>query len=117
MFNDIPYLKCFISLEIGLDSNPWVFIPSKDSINMSSTVVDDVMTARGNCYSTCFESDLPEMTLHSIMGFGSRNVKKMKILKLTDGQMEKPCDNCQRIWFRLYLRRIYFVFLYGHEIF
>lgn len=68
---------------------------------MNSTVEDEAMSARGNCYPSCFQGDLPEITLHSIMGFGSRNVKKMKILKLTDGKMATPCDNCKRHWFRL----------------
>ena len=89
------------SLEIGLESNSWVLVPAKDVINMNSTVEDEAMSARGNCYPSCFQGDLPEITLHSIMGFGSRNVKKMKILKLTDGKMATPCDNCKRHWFRL----------------
>ena len=52
-------------------------IPAKDVINMNSTVEDEAMSARGNCYPSCFQGDIPEITLHSIMGFGSRNVKKM----------------------------------------
>lgn len=87
-------------LEIGLESNPWVLIPPKDVINMNSTVEDEAMSARGNCYPSCIQGDIPEITLHSIMGFGSRNVKKMKILKLTNGEMATPCDNCKRNWFR-----------------
>ena len=67
---------------------------------MNSTVEDEAMSARGNCYPSCIQGDLPEITLHSIMGFGSRNVKKMKILKLTNGEMAKPCDNCKRNRFR-----------------
>jgi len=82
-------------MQIGLESNPWVMIPAKDVINMNSTVEDEAMSARGNCYPSCLQGDIPEITLHSIMGFGSRNVKKMKILKLTNGDMAKPCDNCK----------------------
>ena len=65
--------------EIGLDSNPWLFIPS----NMSSTDGDEIMTARGNCYYSCFQENLPEITIHSIMGFGSKHVEKMKIVRTT----------------------------------
>ena len=61
--------------EIGLDDNPWLFIPS----NMSSTDKDDGMTARGNCYYSCFQET--EIKIHSIMGFGSRHVQKMKIVR------------------------------------
>ena len=67
---------------------------------MNSTVEDEAMSARGNCYPSCIQGDIPEITLHSVLGFGSRNVKKMKILKLTNGEMAAPCDNCKRNWFR-----------------
>ena len=76
-------------------------IPAKDVINMNSTVEDEAMSARGNCYPSCFQGDLPEITLHSIMGFGSRYVEKMKILKMTNNEMEKPCVNCKRNQLRL----------------
>ena len=73
-----------------------MFIPPKDVIDLTeSDIKNEVLSVRGNCYDSCFQNDLPEITLHSVMGFGSRNVEKMKILKLTNGQMEEPCDNCQ----------------------
>ena len=55
---------------------------------MSSTDDDEIMTARGNCYHSCFQGDLPEITIHSIMGFGSRHVEKMKIVKTTGVEVE-----------------------------
>ena len=55
---------------------------------MSSTDDDEIMTARGNCYHSCFQEDLPEITIHSIMGFGSRHVEKMKIVKTTGVEVE-----------------------------
>ena len=82
-----------IFLEIGLESNSWVFIPPESILNAENI---DQVSVRGNCYASCFEKDLPEITLHSIMGFGSRYVEKMKILKMTNDEMEKPCDNCPR---------------------
>ena len=75
--------------EIGLDSNAWIFIPS----NMSSPDEDEIMTARGNCYHTCFQEDLPEITIHSIMGFGSKHVEKMKIVKTTGSEVERFNNN------------------------
>ena len=68
--------------EIGLDNNPWLFIPS----NMSTTDKDEVMTARGNCYYSCFQEN--EITIHSIMGFGSRHVQKMKIVRTAGFEVE-----------------------------
>ena len=70
--------------EIGLDNNPWLFIPS----NMSTTDEDEVMKTRGNCYYPCFQENLPEITIHSIMGFGSRHVQNMKIVKTTGFEVE-----------------------------
>ena len=63
--------------------------------------MDGNVSVRGNCYASCFQKELPEITLHSIMGFGSRYVEKMKILKMTNNEMEKPCDDCRRNQFRL----------------
>ena len=92
-------------LEIGLNSNPWLFIPPKEAVSSSLPIfnntpinnnLDEQMFARGHCYDSCFKDDLPEITLHSILGFGSRHVTKMKILKLTKGEMGKPCLNCKR---------------------
>ena len=83
-------------LEIGLDSNPWLFIPPKEALD----TLDEPMFARGHCYDACFKDDLPEITLHSILGFGSRHVTKMKILKLTEGEMGEPYLNCKRNCFR-----------------
>ena len=51
---------------------------------------------RGNCYHDCFKDADAEINLHSIIEFGSKNVEKMKILKLTNGKMHKPCENCKR---------------------
>ena len=85
-----------IFLEIGLDSNPWLFIPPKETLD----TLDKPMFARGHCYDSCFKDDLPEITIHSILGFGSRHVTKMKILKLTKGEMGKPCPNCKRNCFK-----------------
>ena len=95
-------------LEIGLDRNPWLFIPPEEAVgssfHLSNNTLDDTldeqMFARGHCYDSCFKDDLPEITLHSILGFGSRHVTKMKILKLTKGEMGKPCLNCKRNCFR-----------------
>ena len=70
--------------EIGLNNNPWLFIPS----NMSTTDEDEIMTARGNCYYSCFQENLPEITIHSIMGFGSRHVQNMKILRTAGFEVE-----------------------------
>jgi len=78
--------------EIGLDSNPWLFIPS----NMSSTDEDEVMTARGNCYYSCFQENLPEITIHSIMGFGSKHVEKMKIVRTTGFETARQNTNFTR---------------------
>ena len=99
-----------VFLEIGLDSYPWLFIPPKEAVSPSfplsriNNTVDDTfdeqMFARGHCYDSCFKDGLPEITLHSILGFGSRHVTKMKILKLTKGEMGKPCPDCKRNCFR-----------------
>ena len=91
-------------LEIGLNSNPWLFIPPKEAVSssfpLSNNTLEDThdeqMFARGHCYDSCFKDDLPEITLHSILGFGSRHVTKMKILKLTKDEMGKPCLDCKR---------------------
>ena len=80
--------------EIGLESNSSVLIPPEK-------VLDENVSVRGNCYSLCFQEELPKITLHSIMGFGSRYVEKMKIFKMTNNEMEKPCDDCRRNQFRL----------------
>ena len=94
-----------IFLEIGLDSNPSFFLPPELNplwifLNGNDTENIEHVSVRGNCYASCFEKDLPEITLHSIMGFGSRYVEKMKILKMTNDEMEKPCDNCPRNKFK-----------------
>ena len=68
--------------------------------NTLDDTLDEQMFARGHCYDSCFKDDLPEITLHSILGFGSRHVTKMKILKLTKGEMGKPCLDCKRNCFR-----------------
>ena len=60
---------------------------------MSSTDDDEILTARGNCYHSCFQEDLPEITIHSIMGFGSKHVEKMKIVKTTDLEVEDFSNN------------------------
>ena len=44
------------------------------------------ISVRSTCYASCFQEELPEITLHSIMGFGSRYVEKMKILKMTNNE-------------------------------
>ena len=103
-----------VFLEIGLDSNPWLFIPPKEAESSSlhsyslsfllnntlDDTLDEKMFARGHCYDSCFKDDLPEITLHSILGFGSRHVTKMKMLKLTKSEMGKPCLDCKRNCFR-----------------
>ena len=70
------------------------------SFLLSNNTLDEQMFARGHCYDSCFKDDLPEITLHSILGFGSRHVTEMKILKLTKGEMSKPCLNCKRNCFK-----------------
>ena len=60
---------------------------------MSSTDDDEILTARGNCYHSCFQEDLPEITIHSIMGFGSRHVEKMIIVKTTGLEVEDFTNN------------------------
>ena len=60
---------------------------------MSSTDDDEILTARGNCYHSCFQEDLPEITIHSIMGFGSRHVEKMRIVKTTGLEVEYFTNN------------------------
>ena len=69
--------------EIGLESNSWVLIPSKKILDNENI---EHITVRGTCYASCFQEELPEITLHSIMGFGSRYVEKMKILKMTNNE-------------------------------
>ena len=63
---------------------------------MSSTDDDEIMTARGNCYHSCFQGDLPEITIHSIMGFGSRHVEKMKIVKVAPSLKVQDSNNITR---------------------
>ena len=63
---------------------------------------------RGNCYHDCFKDADAEINLHSIIEFGSKNVEKMKILKLTNGKMHKPCENCKRSRFDIHLTPINF---------
>ena len=42
-------------------------------------ITDDILSARGHCYDSCFQNDLSEITLHSVIGLGSKDVEKMKI--------------------------------------
>ena len=85
-------------------------MPPKDIFN-----VDDIgnFTIRGNCHPDCFEAShlgyeqyYEEINLHSIIELGSKNVEKMKILKLTNGTMRKPCENCKRDGFAVSSRKI-----------
>ena len=87
-------LKCtwnvlYIS-EIGLANDHSALLPPKDIFH-----TDDI-AIRGYCYPDCFQQSYDEINLHSIIELGSKNVEKMKILKLTNGEMEKPCKNCKR---------------------
>ena len=56
---------------------------------MSSKDQDEVMTSRGNCYYSCIQENLPEITIHSIMGLGSKHVEKMKIERTTGFETAK----------------------------
>ena len=42
-------------------------------------ITDEILSARGHCYDSCFQNDLLEITLHSVIGLGSKDVEKMKI--------------------------------------
>ena len=79
--------------EIGLAKDHSALLPPKDIFD--SDDIED-FTIRGNCYADCFQQSYDEINLHSIIELGSKNVEKMKILKLTNGEMEKPCKNCKR---------------------
>ena len=79
--------------EIGLSNDHSALLPSKDIFD-----IDDIgdFTLRGNCYPDCFQQSYEEINLHSVIELGSKNVERMKILKLTNGEMERPCKSCKR---------------------
>ena len=90
--------------EIGLAKDNSAVVPPK---NIFGNETGDFVL-RGNCYHDCFKDADAEINLHSIIEFGSKNVEKMKILKLTNGKMHKPCENCKRSRFDIHLTPINF---------
>ena len=86
-------LSVLYILEIGLAKDHSALLPPK-AIFDAEDIGD--FTIRGNCYPDCFQQSHEEINLHSIIELGSKNVEKMKILKLTNGEMERPCRNCKR---------------------
>ena len=89
--------------EIGIENNrPKEFSPELDLTGgIGLSLIPKPFSAIGNCYASCFPKNITKITLHSIMGLGSRNVQKMQIVKLTNDKMEESCENCNRNLFRL----------------
>ena len=99
-------------LEIGLANDHSVFLPPQKMFNLEFTEPPEEdansrlghllplrPSQRGNCYRDCF-NEVPEITIHSILGIGSPNVKQMKVLKFKNDKLTQPCDNCKRTQFR-----------------